>query len=180
MWLFEWLHKRYFVIFIYVNRYKRRKYGFILKFAKFQPIQFLRCLWMYKRNLALFKTMIFSVSGRSTEFPGNMVGIVENWREYQFFKQHPTAPFLLPVHFSFFGLCNVMPLKKDVSRDIHVLTIFMNLTVGNNLDMHHFGNLDNFCMYCGPRPLIRPGIFTYHTPLKTSTCTIPKNMIYTI
>jgi hypothetical protein len=125
------------------------EHDFALKFAIFQPIYFLKwfLFYMYKRDLSTFKMMMFRVSGRSAKFPGNMVGIIENWREYQFFKSNRQQPFLLPTHFSLLGFCNVMPLKVDVPPNINLFRVFETETPVN-WDRHHFSNPDNFCFYC--------------------------------
>ncbi len=127
------------------------KYGFALKFAIFQPVALLHLLWRMRRNrISWIYTLISRGSAVNMLIPGNIEGFLENWREYRFFKRHP-SPFLFPVYFSLFGFVNVLPIKNQLPSDIDYekLCILFNAYTTVNEDGHHFKNPENFCFRGG-------------------------------
>lgn len=77
-------------------------------------------------------------------------GVVDNWREWRFFRRTRHA-FCQPTYFSFFGLVNIQRFtyslhaqKIDPWLQLHALT---NGAVFK--DPHHFGNPNNFCLHDG-------------------------------
>lgn len=109
--------------------------GFALKFPIFQPYYFFKFLWIHRKNLKMFKLLMWTTSGRTMLVPGNLIGFRENLREYRFFQNNQTQPFLFPVHFSLFGICNVMPIKGDLPSTVNIYINFLGVLTCRTIDI---------------------------------------------
>jgi len=74
-------------------------------------------------------------------------GIVDNWREFVFFRK-TKHPFLLPTYFSFFGLLNIQRAGEPCQlKDVDLWCQLYELTDGKVFDdSHHFENPANFVL----------------------------------
>lgn len=110
------------------------------------------CLWSHWRD--------YTVEHYGTLKRLLCKGIVDNWREFQFYtKTH--HPFLQPSYFSFLGLINVQRLGQPCTiKSTDLWCQLYELTQGAVFkNSHCFANPDNFCFQDGS---IR--IFDYGDP----------------
>lgn len=125
------------------------KQGFALKFPIFSFCDVVRMLWKYRFYSRQTILLLLLQGERFTHLKCSISGFKSNWFEYRFFQQNRLQPFLLPTDFSFFGICNIMPLGQDILCGWYPLSqIFIDL-IGVNVDTHHFSKTDNFCLYRG-------------------------------
>lgn len=77
-------------------------------------------------------------------------GIVDNWREFLFFRKTRNI-FLQPTYFSFFGLLNIQKTSEPCMLNyVDLWCQLYELTGGKVFDdSHHFENPDNFCFANG-------------------------------
>lgn len=123
------------------------RFGFVLKFPhirwKEAWTNFQWCL----KNVGVrgLRYSITNPDGALYDWFGG--GFVEHWGEFRMFHEHP-MPFLLPTHFSLFGIMNIQRLGVPCRMsDREVYGAFANAAGAGVIfqDAHHFLNADNFC-----------------------------------
>ena len=76
-------------------------------------------------------------------------GLTANWGEFLFYWQTGNA-FLQPTYLSLFGLMNIQRAGEPCLLKCEDLWFqFDELTEGKVGDLHHFTNIENFCVYKG-------------------------------
>lgn len=86
-------------------------------------------------------------------------GILDNWREFLFFRR-THHPFLRPTYFSLFGLLNLQRAGKSVQLSQPEFWAQIHALLRSNAaweDIHHFSNPDNFCIDNGQLQILDYG-----------------------
>ena len=127
------------------------QHGFALKFPLFRFKFFFTSLWHYRNSWEMLRRYLTDEDCVFHSAQDHVLhGLLDNWREYLFFRKNSSNPFLHPTHFSFLGLCNVSSLGVELPKDMNLWSILCDLTDCRvQKDGHHFSENENFCLYEG-------------------------------
>ena len=115
-----------------------------IKIAKIQPIEAFRIALIWK-GVQFWKQLIKNYRYPLTMQHFLMIGIVNNWQEFTFYRKH-YSKFLVPTYFSLLGLINVQKAEKKLKIEIENLKCqLLDLTDQGIYDNpHHFCQPENF------------------------------------